>query len=349
MQIAGVMIGSSLDGMDLGIYEWNHRDMQYEKRFISAHSIELNQSIRENIYKWRSHNASLPTEQDHREFSIEVAHQLKGFFADHTIQLIVFHGPTIIHQPSKALSMQLGCGDTLAQYLGIHVLTELRDLDMRYGGQGAPLMPILDEYLYNTFDYCINLGGIANLSTKRDGQRIGYDICPCNQILNASALTMGLKYDKGGAQARKGQVDEALLDQLNQWSFYQKEGPKSLSNAEIDDFFQEMIESNEYSAEQLLATFSKHIAERICAEIQDANLTILLSGGGAMNTFLVENLREIRPDCSWTVPNHDIIHFKECELMSFMGYLYYLNSFNILASVTGASRNSRSGKFHAYV
>ena len=87
-------------------------------------------------------------------------------------------------------------------------------MDVALGGQGAPLVPIGDKLLYSTYNYCLNLGGIANISFEIEGERKAFDICSCNLVLNYFAQKLGLEYDKGGEIAKSGCVDASLLKLL---------------------------------------------------------------------------------------------------------------------------------------
>src|SRR5690606_29521793 len=128
---------------------------------------------------------------------------------------VASHGHTIFHQPEKNISLQIGNGAYLAAHAGLPVVCDFRTLDIALGGQGAPLVPIGDELLFKDYDYCLNLGGIANISFNYKDKRIAYDISACNMLLNALDNQAGLTYDENGNLARSGKLDDQLLQNLN--------------------------------------------------------------------------------------------------------------------------------------
>src|SRR5208283_4379873 len=109
------------------------------------------------------------------------------------------HGHTVFHRPHEGLTYQICNGAEIASLVGISTVCDFRTLDVALGGQGAPLVPIGDKYLFSDFKYCLNLGGFANISFDDDyGNRIAYDICPVNILFNHVAEEKGLEFDKGG-------------------------------------------------------------------------------------------------------------------------------------------------------
>src|SRR4026207_1575118 len=103
----------------------------------------------------------------------------------------------------------------MAAETGLPVVTDLRALDIAFGGQGAPIVPIGEKMLWSEYDYFLNIGGIANISLKAD-QYVAFDICPANRVLNMLANDAGKNYDDGGEMAAGGTFHPALLEKLNQ-------------------------------------------------------------------------------------------------------------------------------------
>ena len=150
-----------------------------------------------------------------------------------TVQFAASHGHSVFHAPEQGYTFQLGDGETVASHLPFPVVSDFRTKDVALGGQGAPLVPGGEKYLFGTYDICINLGGIANIGIK--GQR-GFDICPCNIILNSLAqFKDGMLYDKDGALARSGHIIKKLLVALENLSFYKEPPPKSLWKEWIEE------------------------------------------------------------------------------------------------------------------
>ena len=131
------------------------------------------------------------------------------------INAISSHGHTIFHQPKQKLTFQLGCGAVIANKTQLTVVNDFRSLDVAFGGQGAPLVPVGDELLFNDYDYCLNLGGIANISFKKNNRRIAGDIGFANMFSNELSNKVGKDFDSMGNMAKSGNLNEDLLNQLN--------------------------------------------------------------------------------------------------------------------------------------
>ena len=214
---------------------------------------------------------------------------------------------------------------------------------MVLGGQGAPLVPIGDKLLFSEFDYCINLGGFANISTKIDNERIAYDICPVNIVLNHYVKTIGLDYDDEGKLASEGEVNLALLEKLDGLAFYEQLPPKSLGLEWVKDNILPLINAHESNLKNILRTFVEHIAIQISKSISGkSHGSVLMTGGGAYNAFLIKRIKELSEN-DIIMPSKEIIEFKEALIFGFLGVLRLRNEINCLQSVTGASKNHSSG------
>ena len=122
------------------------------------------------------------------------------------IDAIATHGHTVFHNPGIGYTFQMTLGGMIAEQTGITTVCNFREQDVFLGGQGAPLVPIGDLHLFGAYDACINLGGFANISYQQNGQRIAYDLCPFNILMNPEALKCGLPYDDSGNLAKSGKV-----------------------------------------------------------------------------------------------------------------------------------------------
>lgn len=121
------------------------------------------------------------------------------------------------------------------------VITNFRNKDVALGGQGAPVCPGGERFLFQEYDYCLNLGGIANISVP--GGK-GFDICACNQVLNylVNFDNPNLEYDDDGVVARQGSVIEELLKKLNELDFYNVQPPKSLGREWVQEVVLPMLD-----------------------------------------------------------------------------------------------------------
>ena len=218
-------------------------------------------------------------------------------------------------------------------------------MDVALGGQGAPLVPIGDELLFAEYDYCINIGGFANLSFKENNQRIAYDIGPANIILNYLAQELGADYDHDGEMGSKGNLDKKLLHQLNSIPYYELKHPKSLGKEWLDDTFIPILHNSEISINDQLTTVYHHIAHQIAKAIHSNNTKVLITGGGAYNQYLIDLIRK-QTQAHVIIPYNTIIDFKEALIFAFLGLLRFENKVNCLSTVTGAKKDSSSGTIH---
>lgn len=254
---------------------------------------------------------------------------------------IASHGHTIFHRPEEGYTLQIGNGEIMARECNTTVVNDFRSEDVSKGGQGAPLVPIGDRLLFGDYEICLNIGGIANASFEKDGQRIAFDICIANQALNHLAQREGKKYDTNGDMARQGKIVTELLDKLNDNAFYGKPAPKSLGREFFEENIRQQIDT--YPTADALCTFAEHIA----MQIGEATSIVpkgkmLITGGGAYNKHLIERIKaHCRHDV--VIPDHDIIDFKEAIVFALLGFLRLEGITNVLKSVTGASSDSCSG------
>ena len=254
--------------------------------------------------------------------------------------LIAVHGHTVIHDPENGVSWQLGSGEAISQVTKKVVVTDFRTRDVQLGGQGAPLAPIGDFYLFDEYDGCLNLGGIANVSIRE--KRIAWDICPCNQVLNFFSKKLGLDFDRNGEQARTGKFDAEWEQKLKKNPFFQKPPPKSLPNQFLGEKILEEVDSTTG-----LRSYSEFIVNQIIKDVSPwlhKNDKILVTGGGAYNSYLIEKLNE--SNFEFLVPSPQLVEFKEAIIFGFLGVLKIRNETNVLASVTGSISDSSSGTIH---
>jgi anhydro-N-acetylmuramic acid kinase len=214
------------------------------------------------------------------------------------------------------------------------------------GGQGAPLVPIGDFSLFSDkAESFLNVGGFTNISFKKDGKIVAYDISPGNLPLNKLANSKGLDYDKNGELAKNGEINFFLLDLLNELDFYKNEGPKSLGTEWLEQNFYPLVKFDR-EIENNLRTLIEHISYQIAAVLNQENLkSVLISGGGALNGFLIERLKNYYKG-QIVIPKKEIIEFKEALIFAFLGVLFLENKPNCLSSVTGASRDVVGGVLH---
>ncbi|MCH7397896.1 anhydro-N-acetylmuramic acid kinase [Belliella sp. DSM 107340] len=343
-QLIGLMSGTSGDGLDIAYCQFT-KSTEWKFEILEAETIPFPEKLEKELL-----NAHLLSSLELNLLDVEFGRWMgevtKNFVHQHQLEVkaIASHGHTVFHQPQKGLSRQIGNGWAMHVASGIPVINDFRMLDVQLGGQGAPLVPIGDKLLFQDFDYCINLGGIANISMEEGDQMKAFDICPFNLLLNHYAKTLKMPFDKGGNIARSGKIVSEILKKLNDHPYYHVKGAKSLGREDLDGFF-EILEANDaIETNDKLRTIIAHAVHQIKLVIPNSKGKLLLTGGGAFNTFFVEELKhELGTEILIPESDPDLINFKEAMVFAFLGVLRLRNENNCLASVTGASRDSSGG------
>ncbi len=344
LTVLGVMSGTSLDGVDIAACQFWQENSTWKYTILNAETYNYT-PIWQDKLKTAPLLSGLDLHLLNNELGRLLADYIQQFIHAYKIKadLIASHGHTVFHQPALKLTLQIGAGAEIAAQTGIDVINDFRVLDVALNGQGAPLVPIGDELLFNEYDACINLGGFANISTHRQHQRIAWDICPANIILNPFAEKLGCPFDEGGKIAQKGQIIPELLSYLNHLEFYQTSAPKSLGKEWVDAFIGTYLRDKNWPAEDVLHTLTQHIAFIISTEINQINAqNVLFTGGGTYNSYLLELIKK-QTDAEIIIPQDDLIHFKEALIFAFLGYLRHTNQINTLKNVTGAHKSSMGG------
>lgn len=338
------MSGTSLDGIDCAVTEFYCENGIWSYRFIMGETIPYSQEWYEQLK-----NAMRLPEADLHLLNIEYTYFLAELLNDFIIRkelddldFIVSHGHTVLHQPEKGITLQIGNLPLIADMVDLPFICDFRVQDVALGGQGAPLVPVGDRLLFSDFDYCLNLGGFSNISFEKGGQRVAFDICPVNTLLNHFAGLIGKDFDEGGAVAASGNVSEELLEALNSLGFYEQQGPKSLGAEQVEQLFLPLIERYQLAVPDLLSTLTEHMAFQIAKSLI-TNGRVLVTGGGAYNAYLIERFRFHAPENEIVTGSEELIEFKEAIVFGFLGVLRSEKKINVLCSVTGASHDHSSG------
>lgn len=349
-RIIGLMSGTSLDGLDIAYCllrcdeEFRHVDFE----LLAAETIPYPDS-------WTKRLAGLvdSSAYEYALTDVELGHYMgrcvRDFRQRHegAVDAIASHGHTIFHQPHLGLTTQIGDGNAIAAETGLPVVYNFRQLDVALGGQGAPLVPIGDKLLFGQYDGCLNLGGFSNISYEIEKQRIAYDVSPCNMALNYLANLNHVVFDIDGMMARQGKLNDTLLQRFNSLDYYGKPLPKSLGKEWFDSKFRSLLATNDDSTETVnshLRTVVEHIAQQVGLAVKNADLhSLLVTGGGAKNGFLIERIKVYSTQCEIVVPKSEIIDYKEAIIFALLGFLRLYGKANCLRSVTGASTDNCGG------
>ncbi len=343
------MSGTSLDGLDLCYCHISKTGDKWEFEIKETKSVSYSEDMRSEL------KDSIYLKADellrfHNTYGIWLGQQAKVFIDGNNLKVdfIASHGHTTHHQPENGLTFQIGSGQHLANESGCKTICDFRTNDIALGGQGAPLVPIGDELFFGTYDFCLNLGGISNISLKQKGKRIAYDIGLANMILNHITHKIDMAYDKGGELARKGNINQKMLEKLNALKYYLLPHPKSIGYEWFLEKVVPIVDETDDTTENLLHTAIHHICIKVAQQVQlngsEKEQSLFVTGGGALNGFLIETLqKELGDNTKVIVPSNTLIEFKEALVFALMGVLRIEQEINVLKSVTGAKRDSSSG------
>ena len=379
-RVIGLMSGSSLDGLDIVCAHLQEKastakgPKSWEYTLVHTACYPYPKEWAQRLAAARGLSA-LEYQLLHVEYGHYLGEQVLKFIEEfglhYQVQLVVSHGHTTFHMPvggglmaaqgggveqgGKArvgMTAQLGDGAALAAVTGINVVSDLRSMDVALGGQGAPIVPIGELLLLPGYDFYLNLGGIANLSKHGIGDEggfVAFDVCPANRVLNSLAAEIGQAYDADGATAATGNVDEGLLEALDALPYYSQPYPKSLANEFGTETVVPMIKAARLPTADALRTAVAHIVQQVTMAVRSFEVEtparLLVTGGGAHNQFLVDRLRVelIGIGVEVVVPEPQLVDFKEALVMALIGVLRWREEKNVLASVTGASRDNIGG------
>ena len=224
---------------------------------------------------------------------------------------------------------------------------------MALGGQGAPLAPLAaDKFLLPPAAFYLNLGGISNVAFYDNKHHLrSFDVSPCNQLLNRLAEVKGLPFDEGGSLASHGNLDKSLFTKLNAIDYYQAPFPKSIDNNWITKTYWPILDQSDAPIEDKLNTCVQHIAYQLARTFKIPrgikSNKVIVTGGGAYNTFLINTLQDYITDRALDIkiPDPKIIEFKEAALMALMAFFFVNNQPNVLKEVTGSKIDHVGGCF----
>jgi anhydro-N-acetylmuramic acid kinase len=360
----GLMSGSSLDGLDIAYCTFKYSDWG-DDLTIKEWEIEVAETIPyPEAWLEKLKKAPESTGIELAEMNAALGRyfgvQTLIFLGKHELQpdFIASHGHTVFHYPDKNFSLQIGCGAGMAAISGYPVIDNFRAQDVALSGQGAPFAPIADKYLFGEYDMWLNLGGIANVTVKTgEDKYVAFDIGGANQVLNDIVSVLGWPYDDGGCFAAVGKLNEELLEEVDQLKFFSKPSPKSLGNDWVRDELIPIYRKYDCPVEDKLYTASIQLANQLAKDLkhvldrrlENEQFTMLVTGGGALNDFLIQCIQNACNDIGdikIEVPDGLIIEYKEAALMALLGVLRLEHMPTSLTSVTGAKEASIGGALH---
>ena len=338
------MSGTSLDGIDM-VYVKIENTKSFHFEILTAKTIPYTAEWKLALKNGFHLSGEDLTKLD-ADYGIYLGNTLLNFIKENSILKVDFiasHGHTIFHNPEKHYTLQIGNGPYITSITGIKTICNFRVQDVALGGQGAPLVPIGDEFLFSEYNYCLNLGGFSNISFSENKQRIAFDICPVNIVLNHYVAFLNKEFDDKGTIASTGKINEKLLEELNSLPFYNDTKPKSLGYEFIVETIFPIIDKYNLEITAILSTYIEHIAIQISRKIEsNSDKTMLITGGGAFNTFLIERIKAYIKT-QLIIPEEILVNYKEALVFSLLGFLKEQEKNNCLKSVTGAQKDHSSG------
>lgn len=343
ISILGVMSGTSLDGLDLCLVDFSMAESIVDYNIVKTETISFDSNWKSRLSYNHGMTAAELAKTD-ADFGRYVADQINIFLKDEECDFIASHGQTILHQVDMGYTRQIGNGGIISSLTNLPVVSDFRTQDVALGGQGAPLVPIGDRDLFSNYQACLNIGGFSNISEDQNGTRIAYDVCPVNYVLNSLAKSLELPYDKDGAIAANNSINSELLKVLLHEGEIHLTNKKSLGAEYVEQNIIPVLEMYNLSVEDKISTYTEFCAIMIANALCDVKQA-LVTGGGAYNKTLIKRISD-KTNCKITVPDSNLLEFKEALIFAYLGFLRWHNRPNVISSVTGAKRDSVSGAIY---
>lgn len=341
MKVIGVMSGSSLDGIDLAHGTFVEGADGWTVTIGICRTVPYDPALRTRLLHATSATA-LELARLHRDVGLAIGRAAAALASEQAAELVASHGHTIFHQPAEGLTLQIGCGAHIAKHAGLPVACDFRTGDVALGGHGAPLVPLGEALLFPGRKAFINIGGICNLALHGTARTIGFDVCIGNQALDHLAAEAGMPYDAEGQMARSGRVLPQLLTALNDLPFHAQAPPRSLGREWFETEVRPLLSAPDLALADRMCTVVEHIAGQLARQLPSTSRAVLVTGGGAHHTYLIERLRALS-SVPVEVPERTLVDYKEALIFGLLGVLRWKGKPTALASVTGARMDSVGG------
>src|SRR5690348_8829741 len=361
MLVAGVMSGTSLDGIDVAIVDIRGKLI----RPLAFYSTPYPKAVREallGVSNAMTHTATIA--RLHFLLGELYADAVKKASRRHKPALIGVHGQTIYHEASPvdylgrrvASTLQIGEAAIVAERTGIHTISNFRERDIAAGGQGAPLVPYVDYVLFRHAKrgrVALNVGGIANITVIPAGAKpedvVAFDTGPGNMVIDALVAHHSegrQRYDRNGSIARRGKVHERLLDAMMSDPYLVRKPPKTTGREQFGQQFVSGLLATEIPLPDLIATATEFTAQSIASSLPKGMRELVVSGGGAHNRQIMRRLGELLPGID-VVSSADFgidPDAKEAIAFAVLAYEFVRGRPGNLPGATGSRRSVILGK-----
>jgi anhydro-N-acetylmuramic acid kinase len=353
-KIIGLMSGRSLNGLDIAFVQLQETSGKWSYEILHTDRLVYDDSWREAL-----DGAAALSAKDylllHNRYGAFLGNAVNQFIdthqLHHQVHLVASHGYTVMHSATEQLSVQLGSGAVIAATTQLPVVSDLRAMDMAFGGKGTPIIAIGEKLLWGEYNQFLNIGALANLSVHSPEGHTSVEVCPANQVLDLLAMLNGEEFDRGGAMAASGTLQTEILETLDALPYYSMPLPKTLSYDFGRDIVYPLVENAGAGTADALRTYTEHIAVQVQRAVQmlrnreGQKSRLLITGGGGFNDFLTARIQALLQDedMEIVVPEKSLLHYKEAITIALMGVLRWREENNVLAAITGARRNSIGG------
>lgn len=378
MRVIGLMSGTSVDGMDVALVDLAGQGYDLSAQLITGFTVPYPDSLRQQILAVCAGQplalADLAALDEAIAQQFALAAQ-QAMAQVGPVDLVASHGQTVFHRPVQgpqlAYSMQLGRGASLARWLGVPTVSNFRRADIDAGGEGAPLVPIVDLCLLSHPQQrrCVqNIGGIGNVTylpawDRRQSPQppaiLGWDTGPGNSLIDIAIATLSegsLTYDADGAWAAQGTPCQDLIEAWLRHPYLHQPPPKSTGREQFGwDYFQTcygQAQERGVGAMDLVATFTAFTAATIAQAYRSflpaLPEAILVGGGGSRNPVLMASLQGHFPDIPVTATDAAGLPAGDKEAIAFavLGYWRWHRFPGNLPAVTGARTATLLGDLH---
>lgn len=361
-RVIGVMSGSSLDGLDIIYVTFQVNGETWKYKIEHTNCQPYGKYWANKLQHAARSMSALEYQLFHTEYGRYLGDCVNIFIRDNQLQgkvdLVACHGHTVFHQPAQLTTAQVGDGAAVAAVTGLPTVSDFRSVDIALEGQGSPFSLAAERKLFGSeYQYFLNIGGMACLTYvgKCNHDSFAVDVCPANQLLNLLAEHEGQTFDNEGKIAAAGTVNSRLLKDLDGFTYYMKPLPKSLGVDFGPEILYPLICARDLSTPDAMRTYMAHICNQVVETVRavkqkvstdyPGHCKMLVTGGGARNKLLVDELTKMLKDedITVTVPTDELVKFKEALMTAVLGVLRVREEVTFFSKVSGAQRDSVGG------